>query len=1635
MKRIFTDFVRKGLLFCSLVLLAGWSFAQDGEQGVLHWSDVPALSQYAVAFHALDARCYSSGVIEFAVVGQNGQPINQSVLQSLSLSDFRISYRGTVIDTTTHYSEIDYHGGWASVSDLKAGSYAIGFECVYTYPNGMEVLVVDSAYLDIQDLFSVPTIGVSTASFASTGVVGNLPTLDCANTGRVELHINGGQQPYHVAVFPHHNLTDTLRDTVMYHVDMNDPYRNFYAFTNMPAGDWDFYLTDSCGYGLAPIGQVVEVVSVPKLEYVDLYASSGQTSDFNVVRILAQMTPDDAYYLSMFAPYMKYRFIVPGLQEEAYTDWNAFPYVGDNPVLLIDSVERAERYCDLWDRDIILQTRLEDNGICPAYTVSDTFRYQKPAQNRFVPDNGFVVDSVSAQSGCAGSTKYGHVDDYTIRYYENYPNQVTEEQDHAIRRYHFTYPIVWRYRDPSNTLIKTDTIWSDISKRSMLSFSDMLAFDPTLTRPFATPMPISIELVDANGCQLYTGTRNVRFENRIQNSNGPRWSSSKKDPECCSELRSIKIFEEFSISDILDYDGLTISLVSSPNDNFYNFTAVFDAHLRVWTVSRDRIDNWASVEGASSGTSLVFSDYCLPSGTYTFNVSNAPCLGTATVKAYLKGLVKAEIVEEPHYEIVKECSSQYIKCTAGKVAKVTTSRPQNNNNVITRDTVILPTRFKIINGPLGGFDASDIEEHSIGDSVRISVPADSLHPYVIEIYPKTNNVEICGDFSHLDTLYFKDTPLQFDFSLALMCDATSDTGTAYVMGVDGHPSYTYKLYDHPNLEGSLLGTVTNGVGDVAVFDSVPMNLNTEFSCQVSDACGTSFIFNFRPQTLADLQKIWFEGGLKTISTCEGSIIRAYALRIGNILKYRWYRDGVFFSESSEPEIFIPRDADTATYRVEIFQTGCQDMVADSVTIYPLKSPLLHISPIADICPGEEVEVTFVPEAIIGDTVLFKVAFVNQEGMEIREYIGINGVPVTDTYTTHSAAKIYPVNIQDMRCGYIYADPGDTVFINISNHLIDPCSVLTWYDTVCYLNDAHLVAGCTAAGEGDPITLRWYSDFAMTDLIQEKVLADDRDTSVLTLPELTEWAIRFVSVEMENWCPSNNLIYNNSVDLTANAETHMNCTDAYMFYDDGGAEGMYNAGETAGTVSHLFVCDEPGHPVCIHFNNLELSNTSHLLIFSGHAPLADSLILELNSGSVIPDVVASNSSEMLVYFIPGQETEAGWSAIVKPAPGIAIADIYRHSYRLYRDTVCQSQTKLYTDPHHFAANDPDLMDDLNKAVKKSRYYLFERTYQDVHGCDSTEALSLWVIPPPFTKTDVVTLSLYTPYHWNGEDYYVTGQYTKYWQPDGECDSADILNLIVLEVDTSTNEICIGNETDMGVFVTTPPVDYIFARPAVGDVLCTDGDILHPDSFLNSGKTAMGVVFYIDPSDPTHMTGRAVALYDAHVGNLAWAGDRVFKNVHSQQTYPNMDHHGAMAEMDGWGNTLQIQATALAAEGGDFKENAPAAYYCWYYDHVIKGTGSVNKSWYLPALGELNILYANRFIVNKTLQLLADHGMAALMLDDNPSGNYSDTKYWSSTESADDAAYCLSAKGQLNKNNGKTLNTKNYRYVRAVRTFPN
>ena len=1630
MKRFF-------LFFGILLLLAVSANGQDEHQERVPWSELADLHGYHVQFRKVDATCYNNGRVEFAIVDEQGVPIDQNVFNDLHLSDFQVTHRGVVLDTSIHRTPVDYTFPWTSVP-MESGDFKIGLECIHVFGDGSMIIVEDSTQLSVNLNYTEPTIAALSVNSLDGVILGNIASLDCDSTGRTQIRIQGGRYPYTIHVVNHNDLTDTLR-TVEFDTNQHfgadstrADFRNYYTFEDMPGGVWDYYLTDGCQYELPRVTQQVEVLSVPILDHIGVYASSGNIIDSNIIKIKVYLDNVIPYYMQMFTPYMQYRFVVPGLQEGVTNPWVDFPNTTSSEITFYDTVFHALQYCELWDKDLVFQLRLNENGICPAYEMSDTFHFYKPNRLQFIVENNYVVDSVSDAGNCGGAIIYRHMDEFNIRYSRNEPNYLSPYDDDNIRRYHFTYPIVYEYRDASNTVLKTDTIFSNIAERSRLYASDF----PGRTIPFSEI--VSIKLTDANGCVLYTGSRRMNYEVSVQSSSAPKWRITKDEPICCSELRTINLFEEDGRSGA-NYDGLTISLIGSP-DNLYNFTAEYDASTHGWNVQKERIDNWATITPAASGKSISISDYCLLSGTYTFRITGAPCVPDTTLSVWLKGIVSAEIVEEPEYHISNDCSDQYIKYTKGRVAKVNTYRNEGDNAHVLQTQTLLPTLFRVVDGPVGGYDPNDETPHHIGDSIRITVPTDSEHPYIIKIYPNANSEDICGTYAFYDTVYYGGATLKFSFALALLCNSQSTEGNVYIKAWNGNPPFHYQLYGKPNLLGQLIGDALIDSSEVAIFHNTYMNLDIPLSCRVEDACGSAFSFNFYPQTLDDLQKTWFDGGLSAITTCEGSSIQVHALRVGSIFQYEWFKNDetVPFSVSSDPYLFIPRGADTAVYHVKIYETGCAEFIEDSVTIYPKASPWVTIDPVEPVCPWQEVAVAFTPTAVHGDSVSFSLAFDNGTMTEIRDYRAASGETVVDTFVTGSSAKIYPIMVLDEECGYPIADPGDTMFIEISDHIINPCQIITLHDTVCYLQDAKLSAYCTEeASQYDPITIRWYSDFGMTDLLQEDVITVTGERSSHSLYALQERTFRYVSVEKQGWCPSVNNSPNNLLNLESGM-TKVRCTDSYLFFDDGGAEGDYG---TDGVVSHLFVSEEPGTQLTLHFDSLNLSNTSHLLFFSGSQPRFDDLICELNAYSSIPDIIVSPNDTLMVYLIPGEETSSGWSSIVQPAPGIAIGDIYKQSYLLYRDTVCQSQTRDYVDKYNFTEGDQNLQAQLNAAMKTSRIYLFERKFSDVNGCDSTVALSLWVTPPPFTQKDTVILSLDTPFVWNGLSCSTTGQYGIFYQPYGDgCDSAEYLNLIVLEVDTSTNEICVGSRTDMGVYVKTPDMKYFRPRPAVGDVLCTDGDILHPDSFLVSGKTAMGVVFYIDPNDPTHMRGRAVALFDAFKGDIGWARAGISQFVHSgtdvtkdpqAKTYK---HQTAMADMEGYYNTTVIQQTALLAGGGDFKENAPAAYYCWYYDHLLRGAGPNHKYWYMPSLGELNILYANRAIVNETLSLLESRGCAAVMGDYFSKDNYTDTKYWSSTESELNA-YCLSSRGQVNRNDSKVVGAKWPHYVRAIRIFPN
>lgn len=1608
MKKLFLFF---GLMMMSFVM----AFGQNASDAPTPWSEHPVLSNYTVYFSAIDATCYNNGQVEFYIGDANGNPIDSLTFVSLRLSDFYIAYRGVVLDTNLQHKPTQYTFPKTRVQ-METGDYEILLQCVRTESNGDMIAIEQRTELSVNLDYTVPVISPLTVRSNDGMMLGNLPSLECLPTGRVQVCVTGGRFPYHFTVISHDDPTDTLR---IVQADTNQSfgteesladYLNYYTFDDMPSGEWDIYLEDGCGYEMPRASVLVNQIAPPKLDSIGVYASSGNISDSNMLKIKVYLGNDILYYLKMFQPHMSYRFLVPaqGNQSELAgesTSWVDFPNTTTDEVTLSMDVFRAEDYCALWDRDLVFQLKLEQNDYCPPYLLSDTFHFHQPDSSRFIMDNGYTEISRNAGGDCGGVTIVRHQDHFGIRYSTNEPNRVTPHDDHDYIRYHFTYPIVWVYEDEAGNLIKRDTIASNIAAKSILDLSD---FPGDTTLPFVKTC--YMHLFDAHGCELYKGQRQIKITENTQ-SGTANWRTNKSATYCCKDgnpPRSITLFEEFG-SDNLDYDGLTIRLLSSPG-NVYNFTAVYHSATHTWSITKSlEMENLATINGAPDGKSISITDQCLPSGTYLFEITNAPCIaGAKYTSETLPGFVSARVEEEPGYDIVDNCSNKFIKFTTGKIMRDYVYRPSGSNNTVT-ESKELPIRFRLVDGPVGGYDPNDDTYYEIGDSILISMPTDT-RPYVLEITADDSKNALCEDFVRYDTLYYNGSTVMFDFALGFLCKVGDTIGTAYVRAWNGNPPYRYQLYSEADLEGTLIGDTMLGANAVAVFPNRLMHADRQLSCRVEDRCGAAFKLNFYPQTMSEIQKTWFDGGLSYITTCEGSTIQVHVLRVGDIFQYAWYKndDPTPFTTSSEPQLFIPRNSDTAVYRVKIFQTGCNEVIEDSVTIYPKKSPYLDISAVDSVCPGEDVVVSFTPHAEWGDQVSFSIVFETRDGRTVIDYEDVpSGSVVTDTFTVSSPAKVYPLVVRDAECGYPVADPGDTIYIGVSRKIINPCQILTENDVVCYGEDANLLASCT---DDAPLVIRWYSDFEMQDLLDTFVVNATGEVSRHPLESLKERTIRYVSVYKEGFCPSVNNNPNNVINMAPDSVTRLRCTDSYLFFDEGGEDGEYPSG--AGHTKQVFVNMETDKPLTIHFDSLDLSSTSHLFLFSSTEPIMDHLICELNSYSTVPDIIVSPNDTMMVYFVPGDLSGWGWRAIVQPSPGVAIADVMMPDVTPYYDRVCQrSSDTVYDNQQILSLNIAD-QQTLALARTKAGTYLYSRNDLTSFGCDSSSTLTFMVSSPPMREIIGVTTSE-IGYLWNGNRYYEAGIYAKNFPDERGCDFLDVLNLIVIEVANDDQDVCYGESTVIGVDLVTndsvkPKSSLIEERHVVGDVLCRKGnmyEVMRPDDFIeygsDSGWVAYGVVVYVDPEDNSH--GKAIALVDARDENRTlWAKSNYRTIIHSVEA--KGDWLSQRMDMEGYENTQRIRQSIEPYSAETFRDAAPAAYYCHYYDPELKGTGGSPSGWYLPAGGEWYICFAYRTVINQTLNKLSDYGAKSLTggADDN---------YWTSTEVSNIKALCVNGKGQL------------------------
>ncbi len=235
-------------------------------------------------------------------------------------------------------------------------------------------------------------------------------------------------------------------------------------------------------------------------------------------------------------------------------------------------------------------------------------------------------------------------------------------------------------------------------------------------------------------------------------------------------------------------------------------------------------------------------------------------------------------------------------------------------------------------------------------------------------------------------------------------------------------------------------------------------------------------------------------------------------------------------------------------------------------------------------------------------------------------------------------------------------------------------------------------------------------------------------------------------------------------------------------------------------------------------------------------------------------------------------------------------------------------------------------------------------------------------------------------------------------EGGCSYVDTLKLTITSspeltiIATPDTVICAGDSVTLQVMREVPR--YI-SPVAVGDILCTDSSFVKPADWPEAyaaGKIAQGVVFYVDN---TGQHGWAVNLQDDRSG-ITWS------SVSTNPTLTNYSSsNNAIYNLEGYTNTQRIREAGNAA-------TYPAAWAVEF-----------DNGWYLPAAGQLRLLYAELVTINASLGIV---GTPFLMDSNFP-------RYWSSTENNDNSrAWLVDHTGSV-QNDSKSSSCN----IRSVRNF--
>ena len=223
-------------------------------------------------------------------------------------------------------------------------------------------------------------------------------------------------------------------------------------------------------------------------------------------------------------------------------------------------------------------------------------------------------------------------------------------------------------------------------------------------------------------------------------------------------------------------------------------------------------------------------------------------------------------------------------------------------------------------------------------------------------------------------------------------------------------------------------------------------------------------------------------------------------------------------------------------------------------------------------------------------------------------------------------------------------------------------------------------------------------------------------------------------------------------------------------------------------------------------------------------------------------------------------------------------------------------------------------------------------------------------------------------------------------------------VQVTVDGDT-EICDGESVTLHAEFDS--VDFHYVVP--GDILCTDGSIVKPSAWPVAGKTPKGIVFYVDNTD-SH--GWAVSLNQS--GSMQWCNSTTNLVGTAYGSWRN-----AIRDMRGSYNTTLIRNAGTSS-------SHPAAW-----------NPNASQGWYLPSIGQLNVLFGELVAVNASLNRVGGTQITDTAGTTAINGN---VYLWSSTEKSASHAYALEVQdGQIGGISKSATTSGKQFVVRAIIDF--